>query len=176
MDTDKELEAVASLLDLPEFEVVAVTRDRLRKLSRFTLIPKASVGLCPHCGSLCDKRHRCHDRVVRDLPISGSSTELVVQMWQFECGHCGRFHTPRFAALAEGAHATERLLGRLAELAGPGDVSLAGRFFGIPEKTAEEWYYAYLKRRQSQADLKPVRSLGIDELSLKKDTASSAPC
>lgn len=178
MDTDKELEAVALLLDLPEFEVVAVTRDRSRKLSRFTVIPKASVGLCPHCDRLCDRRHLCRDREVRDLPMGGWSTELVVQMWQFECEQCGRFHTPGFSALAEGAHATERLLERLAELAGRGDVSLAGRFYGIPEKTVEEWYYDYLKRRQrqSQRELKPVRSLGIDELSLKKGTASSAPC
>jgi transposase len=177
MDTDKELEAVGMLLDLPEYEVVAVTRDPSRKRSRITLVPKALVGLCPQCGVVCGKRHLCRDREVRDLPMGGWSTELIVQMWQFECGHCGRFHTPRFSALAEGAHATERLLERLAELAGRGDVSLAARFFGIPEKTGEEWYYGYLKRSpKSQPDLKPVRSLGVDELSLKKGTASSAPC
>lgn len=57
---------------------------------------------------------------------------------------------------------------------------MAARFFGIPEKTAEEWYYGYLehKRREQQSgmELKPVRSLGIDELSLKKGTGSSAAC
>ena len=178
METDKELEAVALLLDLPEYEVVAVTRDESRKLWRFTLIPKVAVGLCPHCGSVCAKRHLCRDREVRDLPLGGWSTELIVRTWQFECVRCGRFHTARFSALAETAHATERLLERLAELAGRGDVSLAGRFYGIPEKTVEEWYYEYVRRRQGQpqADVQPVRSLGIDELSLKKNIGSSSRC
>jgi hypothetical protein len=77
-------------------------------------------------------------------------------------------------------HATERLLERLAELAGHGDVSTAARFFGLPEKTVEDWYYDYLERQQKEREsgsgFQPVRSLGIDELSLKKDTGSSAAC
>ena len=180
MDTARELAAVSSLLDLPEFEVVEVVEDRGRKLRRLTVIPKATAGLCPHCGRLCDERHLCRDRKVTDLPMGGWGTELVVRLWQFRCEGCERFFTPHFTALAEGAHATERFLGRLAELAGRGDVSMAAGFFGIPEKTAEEWYYGHVEQKrseqQSRRELKPVRSLGIDELSLKKDTGSSAAC
>lgn len=180
MDTSQELAAITLLLDLQEFEVVEVAGDRGQKLRRLTLIPKATAGLCPHCGRLCEERHLCRDRKVVDLPMGGWGTELVVRLWQFRCEGCDRFFTPRFAALSEGAHATERFLSRLAELAGRGDVSMAARFFGIPEKTAEEWYYGYLERREreqkARTDLKPVRSLGIDELSLKKDTGSSAVC
>jgi hypothetical protein len=76
--------------------------------------------------------------------------------------------------MAEGAPATQRLLVRLAELIQHGDIANASRFFGIPEKTAEKWYYEYVQRNQkSLSDLKPIRSLGIDELSLKKSTGSS---
>ena len=178
MDAIKELEAVTSLLDLEEFEVVEATQDRGKKLRRFTVVPRLAVGLCPHCQKTTDERHSCHDRVVRDLPMGGWETELVVRLWQFRCETCDRFFTPHFTALAEGAHATERLLERLAELAGQGDVSTAARFFGIPEKTTEEWYYDYVERKrrdsQSRPQLQPVRSLGMDELSLKKDTGSSA--
>jgi transposase len=178
MDTAPELAEITLLLDLQELEMVEVAEDRGQKLRRLTVIPKAIAGLCPHCGRLCDERHLCRDRKVTDLPMGGWGTELVVRLWQFRCEGCDRFFTPRFAALSEGAHATERFLGRLAELAGRGDVSMAARFFGIPEKTAEEWYYGHLERQrreeQSQTSLKPVRSLGIDELSLKKGTGSSA--
>jgi transposase len=180
MDPPHELDVMTSLLELEEFEVIEAVRDRGRKLRRLTLVPKATAGLCPHCSGVTDERHVCHDRTVTDLPMGGCGTELVVRMWQFRCRACDKFFTPRFAALAEGAHATERLLDRLAELAGHGDLCTAARFFGIPEKTAEDWYYSHLKHRQkareSGSDLQPVRSLGIDELSLKKDTGSSAAC
>jgi transposase len=175
MATDTELAAMTSLLELDEFEVVEAKRDRDRKLRRFTLVPKVGVGLCPHCGGVTDERHECHDWNVADLPMGGCGTELVVRSCQFRCGACDKFFTPHFTALAPGAHATERLLERLAELAGRGDVSTAARFFGIPEKTAEGWYYGYLNRREREprSDMEPVRSLGIDELSLKKDTGNS---
>jgi transposase len=178
MDADIELSTLTSLLDLDEFEVVESSRDRQEKVRRLTLAPKAIVGLCPHCQGITDERHVCHERIVADLPMGGQRVELVARLWQFHCPACDRFFTPHLAALAEGAHATERLLERLAELAGHSDVATAARFFGIPEKTAEGWYYAYLerKRKDPAPHLQPVRSLGIDELSLKKDTANSAAC
>jgi transposase len=176
MDTDVELATLTSLLELDEFEVVASSRERREKVRRLTLVPKIIVGLCPHCHGVTDERHVCHDRVIADLPMGGQRVELVVRLWQFHCSACDKFFTPRFAALAEGAHASERLLERLAELASHSDVATAARFFGIAEKTAEGWYYDYLERKEPAPHLQPVRSLGIDELSLKKDTGNSAAC
>lgn len=180
MDADVKLATVTLLLDLPEFEVVESTWDRREKLRRFTLVPNVTVGLCPHCHGITDERHACHDRVISDLPMGGCRVDLVARLWQFHCPACDKYFTPRLAALAEGAHATERLLERLAELAGRAEVVTAARFFQIPEKTAEGWYYSYLERKQKEtatvAALQPVRSLGIDELSLKKDTGNSAAC
>jgi transposase len=179
-----ELRTLTELLDLEGFEVVEAAADRTAKVRRLTVVPTgAAAALCPACGCASVDRHACHDRAVADLPLGGWRTELVVQLWQFECGHCRRYFTPRHAALAEGAHATERFLDRLAEYATHGDVSSAARFLAVPEKTAERWYYDHLERRQAQptaaaaaAAKKPIRSLGIDELSLKKSTASSAAC
>jgi transposase len=180
MDTDVELAMLTSLLDLYEFEVVESSRDRQKNIWRLTLVPKVIVGLCPHCHGVTDERHACHDRIITDLPMGGQGVELVVRLSQFHCRACDKFFTPRFAALAEGAHATERLLERLAELASHSDVAMAARFFGIAEKTAEGWYYQYLERKRKEVPMVParlpVRSLGIDELSLKKDTDNSAAC
>jgi transposase len=173
-----ELAIMSSLLDLDEFEVVDCVRDRGKRVRIFTLVPKTSVALCRHCHGISDERHLCRDRVITDLPMGGWRTELVVRLWQFRCAACDGFFTPSFAALAEGAHATERLLERLAELVDRSDVSSAASFFGLPEKTVEGWYYQHVKAKQSQPrpQLEPVRSLGIDELSLKKDTGNSAAC
>jgi hypothetical protein len=55
------------------------------------------------------------------------------------------------------------------------DIANAAAFLGVPERTLERWYYDYVERQAHAppADLKPIKSLGIDELSLKKSTASS---
>jgi len=55
-------------------------------------------------------------------------------------------------------------------LIGTSDVANAAAFLGVPERTWGDWYYDYLQRRPhpSGQKLKPVRRLGIDELSLKK--------
>jgi transposase len=178
MDAQIELATLTSLLDLDGFEVLESAWDRRGKFRRFIVSPKVIVGLCPHCHGLTDERHLCRDRVITDLPMGGCRVELTVRVSQFRCPKCDKFFTPHYAALAEGPHATERLLERLAELASRSDISTAARFFGIPEKTAEGWYYQYLerKRKQPAPQLQPVRSLGIDELSLKKDTGNSAAC
>src|SRR5207249_1935090 len=50
------------------------------------------------------------------------------------------------------------------------DLTNAAAFLGVPERTLGDWYYAYLQRfpTASGQKLKPVRRIGIDELSLKK--------
>jgi hypothetical protein len=55
------------------------------------------------------------------------------------------------------------------------DIANVAAFLGLPEKTLEGWYYDYVQRQTQQppADLKPIKSLGIDELSLKKSTDNS---
>jgi transposase len=178
LNASTELAVLSSFVDLEEFEVVESTKDRAKRVGTFTLVPKITVGLCPHCQGISEERHLCRDRRVMDLPMGGWRTELVVRLWQFRCQTCDRFFTPGFAALAEGAHATERLLERLAELVDQSDISSAARFFGLAEKTAQEWYYQHAKRKERRppAPLEPVRSLGIDEFSLKKDTGKSAAC
>src|SRR6266478_2147416 len=173
-----DLGTLSDLLDLDGFEVVDAASDRGSKLRRLTVTPTQVAGLCPHCGGATAERHTCHDREVADLPLGGWKSQLVVRLFQFRCQRCNKFFTPRHAGLAEGAHATERFLERLADYASHSDVSTAARFLGVAEKTAEHWYYDYLERRRKEPpkDLLPIRSLGIDELSLKKDTGSSAAC
>ena len=168
-------------MDLAGFEVVEAARDVATQTWRLTVVATTLAQICPHCHSVTGERHACHDRTIVDLPLGGWRTELVVRMFQFRCEQCGRFFTPHHPPLAAGAHATERFLDRLAQWATHGDVSVAARFLGVAEKTAERWYYEHLKRQekrreQAAKDLQPVRSLGIDELSLKKDTGSSAAC
>lgn len=175
MDT-AVLAALSGLLGLEGFEVVEITSDRIKKTHVVAMVSTMMAAPCGGCGATSSDRHACHERRVADLPCYGWQTELVITLFQFKCTACGKFFTPQYpSVLANGPHATERLLERLAELATFSDISSASRFLGIAEKTAEDWYYDYLRRKQKQPakDLKPIRSMGIDELSLKKDTGNS---
>lgn len=174
--TAEQLDALSSLLDLEELEVVHAVQDRQRKLRQLTVTPPAVVAMCPHCRQLCQRRHQCHDREVLDLPLGAYATHLIVKLFQYHCQACDKFFTPRLAALAEGAHATERFLSGVAELLKHTDLTNAAAWVGVAPKTLERWYYDYLRRQQQRTAAAPIRCLGIDELSLKKDTAGSASC
>ena len=173
-----ELKTWTELVDLDGFEVVAVESDPKRKIRRLTVTSTTVVALCPHCGGATADRHECYDREVVDLPLGGWKTELTVKLFQFECKSCRKFFSPGHPALARGPHATQRFVERLAEWATHGDVSTASRILGVAEKTAEAWYYSHLQTKvaEPRKDLKPIQCLGIDELSLKKGTGSSAAC
>jgi transposase len=159
------------VLNLDGFEVVHQWHEATGKVWHFTVVPTLTAGICPDCGRVSTTRHQTRDRErIRDLPIGDSRVELTVRTFQYECPACQRCFTPPCAALAEGTHATERFLERCAQLIRTGDVRNAAAFFGLPEKTLERWYYDFLERRQQTAaqPAGPIRSIGIDELSLKK--------
>jgi transposase len=167
------------LLNLPGFVVVNAQEDVVDNRYHFTVIAQHPIGVCPRCGKPSDSiKQRRNREGILDLPIGPRSVELTVRVGQFECGNCGQCFTPPIEFLAEGSHATERLLERAAELIRHSDVANAARFFRVPEKTLERWYYDYVERRQQQtgeSSTGKIRRIGIDELSLKKSTGSSSP-
>ena len=178
MNGDSVSKLWTDILHLPGFVVVHLQEDSAHQRYFITVVPEHSIGVCPHCDRTSDtiKQRRNRDRIL-DLPIGSHAVELTVRVGQFECQHCGHCFTPPIGFLAEGSHATERLLGRAAELIRHSDVANAARFFGLPEKTLEEWYYAFVQRQQqraTEAPSGPIRRIGIDELSLKKSTDSSS--
>lgn len=177
MDTTTNgLEALTVLLGLEEFEVVAInTNPKQAKLS-LVVVPRAATGLCPHCGVLCGDCHASHERKIVDLPIGRCCTELTVCCYQFECWQCHRFFTPQYRSIAEGTHATERFLERMAQMIRFSDIANTATFFGVAEKTLESWYYQHLEQRNRPRASQPIRSMGIDELSVKKNSGSFAGC
>lgn len=178
MNGDSVSKLWTDILHLSGFVVVHLQEDSAHQRYFITVVPEHSIGVCPHCDRTSDtiKQRRSRDRIL-DLPIGSHAVELTVRVGQFECQHCGHCFTPPISFLAEGSHATERLLGRAAELIRHSDVANAAQFFGIPEKTLEEWYYAFVQRQQqraTEAPSGPIRRIGIDELSLKKSTDNSS--
>ncbi len=177
MTEQDRLEFWTKALNLPGFQVVHERHDTPADPLTLTVVPALPLGLCSGCRRCFDCIHRTLDsRPVKDLSVGPQAVELIVRTYQFHCQRCDRYFTPRhIPPLAEGAHATERFLEQAAKLIRFSDVANAAAFLGVAEKSLERWYYDYVERntQKSAATFKPIRSIGIDELSLKKSTGSS---
>lgn len=176
------LQVWTALVQLANFIVVHVEEDSDQRCYRITVRPEQRIAVCPHCGKASEEVHQTRTREqIKDLPIGEYAVELKVRVGQFTCQHCDRAFTPPVPFLAEGAHATERFLERAAELIRSSDVANVAKFYGLSEQTLGRWYYDYVERCQnpssnlSSPTLKPIRRIGIDELSLKKNIGSGLP-
>lgn len=173
-----ELTVWTQALNLAGYDVVDSGEAQGDGVRRFGVVPTQIVELCPGCGRPCNSiRQKRWIENVLDLPLGGRPVGLKVRVFQYECEHCGRLWTPESSILAPGTWATRRLVERAAELVRHSDVANAAAFFGIPEKTLERWYYQHVEREKAATDTAagPIRSIGIDELSLKKNTVNLSP-
>jgi transposase len=176
MNEQASLDRWTKQVRLEGYKVVSERHDTPSDPVRLTLVPTAEVALCPHCSRPTGQVHRRSDSdPVRDLPHGPQAVELVLRSTQFRCQGCERFFTPACPHVAPGAHATERFLEQAARLIRFADVANAAAFLGVPENTLARWYYDHVQRRLDKPPeaAKPIKSLGIDELSLKKSTGSS---
>lgn len=172
------LEFWTRLLRLPGFVVVHSQEESQPPRYCFTVAAEQRIGVCPHCNKASEEVHQTRTREqIVDLPISGYAVELKLRVCQFQCERCAVAFTPDVPFLAEGAHATERFLARAAQLIRSSEVANVAKFYGLPEQTLARWYYDYVERRRvaSSEPLKPIKRIGIDELSLKKNIGSSSP-
>ena len=165
-------------LNLPGFRVVHHRQDSPSDPVRLTVVPDAEVAPCPKCGHACDTVHRRLDsNPIKDLPLGDRAVELIVHTPQFECERCQSYFTLTNPTIAPGAHATQRFLAHVARLIGFSDIANVSALYDLSESTLTRWFYDYIERQQQQpspATVTPIKSLGIDELSQKKSTASSS--
>jgi|SRR6516165_3953967 len=177
MNEQASLDLWTKQVRLDGYKVVSERRDTPSDPVRLTLVSTAEVGLCPHCSHPTGSVHRRSDSdPIRDLPHGPQAVELILRSCQFHCERCDHYFTPNCPHIAPGAHATERFLEQAAKLIRFSDVANVAAFLAVPHRTLERWYYDYVERKNAEPSpqtLKAIKSLGIDELSLKKSTASS---
>ena len=171
------LSRYATLLGLDEFEIIEIKEESTdvsppkRKTLTIHLLPKSSAFLCSHCGHACGHIHKTTERRVHDLPQGMMEIILVIAWPQMQCQRCNKYFTPIFEAIRAKGTVTTRLAERLAEIIRISTVKEAAKLFRIAESTAEEIYYEVAEARvgkEPKPGPEPIRSLGIDEIAVKK--------
>lgn len=176
MGTAQKLMAYTMALLMPEYKVVSARQDGVDDPVRLKVVPVEEKSTCPKCGRCCNKvNQRRYSKPIKDLPISEKQIDLIVCTLQFECEHCSIYFTPPCPYVEPGTHATRRFLAHTARLIDFADVANVAALYGIPERTMGRWYYLFIERdfelpqpRIILKPLKPIKCLGIDELSQKK--------
>ena len=132
------------------------------------LHPIPNVGMaCSGCGTVADRVHDITPRWIRDLPLLGADTRLLVWRRRVACASCG----PKLEALSwldPYSRVTVRLANSVVRLAAVLPIKHVAEFFGLGWDAVKAIDKAALERQLGPPDLTNVQVIGIDEFSLHK--------
>lgn len=169
-------------LEMPELEVLGVEENAdgvLVRVKRWV-----DMAVCSGCGKTTDRIHSHWETKVRDLPVLGRKTMLVVMKRRFRClNGCSPF-LEFFRDLEKGKRQTKRYRNHLKAACRSTSISAASEKEEIGYKTLDRLYY---ERAGAKADGLMKQSLpmvmGVDEFSGKRGvrmhvsiTDLSGPC
>lgn len=123
--------------------------------------------VCCGCGNPCRSIHDTAERWVRDLPILGADTRLLVHRVRVACPGCGP-KLERLAWLEPYARVTVRLAENVARLCAVLSIKHAADYFDLDWKTVKRVDKAYLSRTLGPVDLAGVTRLAMDEFAIQK--------
>jgi transposase len=124
-------------------------------------------GVCSGCGRRVDREHERARREVRDLPILGAETTLLMDRRRFDCSRCGP-KLERLSWLEPWARVTNRLADAVARLCEFLPIKQVAAFYGLSWGTVKEIHKSFLERELGPVDVKGVRMIAMDEFAIQK--------
>jgi transposase len=124
--------------------------------------------VCSGCGTPCCAIHDTTERWVRDLPILGSDTHLLVHRVRVACRSCGGPKIEQLDWLEPYARVTVRLAQNVARLCRVLPVKHVADYLDLDWKTVKAIDKAYLHRTLGPVELDGVTKLAMDEFAIQK--------
>ena len=155
------------------YEVEAVRRTKSRKSNRpdrvrIKLSPREDrAGRCSGCGRRVAAVHDTTLRVVRDLPILGAETDLVVPRRRLACPRCGP-KLERLSWLAPWGRVTSRLAESVGRLCQHMAVKHVGQYYGLNWDRVKGIDKRWLRKSLGKVDLRDVQLIAMDEFAIQK--------
>ncbi len=132
------------------------------------LVPDAtSTRYCSGCGEAVESIHDTQERWVRDLPILGAQTWLLVHRCRMACPRCGP-RTEALEWLPLHARVTRRLADCVAELCKVLPIKHVAKFYGLSWTAVKRIDKAYLKKKLEPVDLRGLEVLAMDEFAIQR--------
>lgn len=123
--------------------------------------------LCPGCGR---RRHKWKDRrryLVEDLPWGENRVQLVVDKHRVMCPRCG-VRTERLPFVRERGHVTIRMEALIGRECQSQPVSHVAKKWGLGWERTKNIDKSFLREWDQSRRRRPLRHLGIDEVSRQK--------
>ena len=127
---------------------------------------KSRVLKCPECGRRCS----CYDsvlRLIRDMPMWGYRTTLVVSWPRVDCDRCGVRYV-RYSWVGPTGRRTRRYERWIFELTRWIPVSDVSEVSGLAWGTVKQVEKRYIRGALRHRDLEGIEVLGFDEVSYRK--------
>jgi transposase len=147
---------------------LAVTEARLRPEVMIELLAQRDPPpVCSGCGKVVPAIHDLTERWVRDLPILGADTWLLVHRIRVACPDCGP-KLARLPWLEPYARVTLRLAESVARMCKVLPIKHVAEYFALNWDTVKAIDKAYLTRTLGPADLAGVEVIGMDEFAIQR--------
>ena len=124
--------------------------------------------ICQRCGRRACGVHSWTQRKIRDLSLATATTWLICRYRKVVCAHCQGIHIEDLQMFHPYLRVTRRLARYIYQLCKFMTVSEVARHLGIDWKTVKNIDKFYLERDYGQPDLKGLRILAVDEISIRK--------
>jgi transposase len=131
---------------------------------------------CSGCGRKFTEIYDTGERPIRDLPWSGFTATVFVEVYRVKCADCGvkRERVPLLPSKAPFSKRFEDAVGLACEMASARQVA---RQFGLPASTVRAIDLRYLERWNASRRKPALRQMGVDEIYLgKKQKFLSVVC
>ena len=124
--------------------------------------------ICQSCGKLASGVHSWTQRKIRDLSFATAQTWITCRYRKLLCAHCQGIHIEDLELFHPYLRVTTRLARYIYQLCELMTVSEVAQHLDIDWKTVKNIDKFYLERDYGQPDLKGLRILAIDEISIRK--------
>lgn len=143
---------MTSLLKLDAFKVI--NYKSTEGIGIFLRLEKIDeTAICPCCGSVADKLHENHWRVVKDLPWGEQAVYLQVNSRQMKCDLCGKIFTEDLGIVKKTRTHTIRLTNKIISEVLSSDVKNVAKRNEVSEQEIETMLqdkYRGTTRRQAE--------------------------
>ena len=124
--------------------------------------------ICQSCGQLASGVHSWTQRKIRDLSFATAQTWITCRYRKLLCAHCQGIHIEDLELFHPYLRVTTRLARYIYQLCKVMTVSQVAQHLAIDWKTVKNIDKLYLERDYGQPELKGLRILAIDEISIRK--------